>query len=68
MEPLEYEPGTKVVYSDLGIILMAEIITRLTGKPLDQLANEYIFDPARHEEHDVQPAEKALAGNRAHRN
>jgi beta-N-acetylhexosaminidase len=44
-EPLEYQPGTKVVYSDLGIILMAEIIQRLTGKPLDQLAREYIFDP-----------------------
>lgn len=45
VEPLEYEPGTKVVYSDLGIILMAEIIQRLTGKPLDQLANAYLFDP-----------------------
>jgi beta-glucosidase-like glycosyl hydrolase/CubicO group peptidase (beta-lactamase class C family) len=45
VEPLEYEPGTKVVYSDLGIILMAEIIQRLTGKPLDVLANEYIFRP-----------------------
>jgi beta-N-acetylhexosaminidase len=45
VEPLEYEPGTKVVYSDLGIILIAEIIQRLTGKPLDQLANENIFDP-----------------------
>jgi len=45
VEPLEYEPGTKVVYSDLGIILMAEIIQRLTGKPLDELANEYIFGP-----------------------
>jgi beta-N-acetylhexosaminidase len=44
-EPLEYEPGTKVVYSDLGIILMAEIIQRLTGKSLDTLAREYIFDP-----------------------
>jgi CubicO group peptidase (beta-lactamase class C family) len=44
-EPLEYEPGTKVVYSDLGIILMAEIIQRLTGKPLDVLANESIFGP-----------------------
>jgi len=44
-EPLEYEPGTKVVYSDLGIILMAEIIQRLTGKSLDQLAKEDIFDP-----------------------
>jgi len=45
VEPLEYEPGTKMIYSDLGIILMAEIIQRLTGKPLDQLANEYIFGP-----------------------
>jgi beta-N-acetylhexosaminidase len=44
-EPLECQPGTKVVYSDLGIILMAEIIQRLTGKPLDLLAQEYIFDP-----------------------
>jgi beta-N-acetylhexosaminidase len=44
-EPLEYEPGAKVVYSDLGIILMAEIIQRLTGKPLDVLANENIFGP-----------------------
>ncbi len=46
-EPLEYEPGTKVVYSDLGIILMAEIIQRLTGEPLDKLAREYIFEPLR---------------------
>jgi beta-N-acetylhexosaminidase len=45
VEPLEYEPGTTVVYSDLGIILMAEIIQRLTGKPLDELANAFIFAP-----------------------
>jgi beta-N-acetylhexosaminidase len=44
-EPLDYEPGTKEVYSDLGIILMAEIIERLTGKPLDTLAREFIFSP-----------------------
>jgi hypothetical protein len=37
-EPLEYEPGTKEVYSDLGIILMAEIIERMTGRTLDELA------------------------------
>ena len=44
-EPLDYEPGTKEVYSDLGIILMAEIIERLTGRPLDDLARTYIFSP-----------------------
>src|SRR6266403_1404196 len=37
-EPLEYEPGTKEIYSDLGIILMAEIVERLTGRTLDDLA------------------------------
>jgi beta-glucosidase-like glycosyl hydrolase/CubicO group peptidase (beta-lactamase class C family) len=44
-EPLVYEPGTQEVYSDLGIILMAEIIERLTGQKLDRLACEYIFSP-----------------------
>jgi len=44
-EPLEYEPGTKEVYSDLGIILMAEIIERLTGRTLDDLAKSCIFAP-----------------------
>jgi beta-N-acetylhexosaminidase len=44
-EPLDYEPGKKEVYSDLGIILMAEIIERLTGQKLDMLAREYVFSP-----------------------
>ncbi len=44
-EPLEYPPGTKEVYSDLGIILLAEIIERLTGQPLDVLARQQIFAP-----------------------
>jgi beta-glucosidase-like glycosyl hydrolase/CubicO group peptidase (beta-lactamase class C family) len=44
-EPLDYEPGTKEAYSDLGIILMAEIIERLTGRTLDDLAKTYIFSP-----------------------
>ncbi len=44
-EPLDYEPGTKEVYSDLGIILMAEIVQRLTGRTLDDLAKSYLFSP-----------------------
>src|ERR1700726_4782848 len=44
-EPLEYEPGTKEIYSDLGIILMAEIIERLTGRTLDDVAKTYILNP-----------------------
>ena len=57
-EPLEYEPGTKEVYSDLGIILMAEIIERLTGKPLDALARENIFGPLAMSNSMYKPAKK----------
>jgi beta-N-acetylhexosaminidase len=44
-EPLEYAPGTKTVYSDLGFILLGEILERATGKTMDQLAHEQIFAP-----------------------
>ena len=41
--PLEYEPGTRVVYSDLSIILLGEIVYRLTGQTLDVFAKQNIF-------------------------
>jgi beta-N-acetylhexosaminidase len=44
-EPLAYEPGTQNIYSDLGFILLGEILERLTGKPLDVQARERIFAP-----------------------
>src|SRR5262249_37538311 len=44
-EPLEYEPGSKEISSDLGIILTAEIVERLTGRSLDALARDAIFSP-----------------------
>jgi beta-N-acetylhexosaminidase len=44
-ESLEYEPGTKTVYSDLGFILLGEILERTTGRTIDQLARERIFTP-----------------------
>ncbi len=44
-EPLACEPGTQSVYSDLGFMLLGDIIERLSGKPLDKLAHERIFAP-----------------------
>ncbi len=44
-EPLESEPGAKAQYSDLGFILLGEIIERLSGKPVDAFAQERIFAP-----------------------
>jgi len=41
----EYETGTKTAYSCFGFILLAEIVKRLTGKPLDEFCSEQIFGP-----------------------
>ena len=43
--PLEYEPGLKAEYSDFGVILLGDVIEKLTGKTLDTLASERIFRP-----------------------
>ncbi|MGQ9609131.1 MAG: serine hydrolase domain-containing protein [bacterium] len=43
--PLEYEIGTKVVYSCLGYILLGELIRSVTGLGLDEIARKYIFEP-----------------------
>jgi beta-N-acetylhexosaminidase len=44
-EPLLHEPGTQVEYSDLGFIMLGEIIQRLTGETLEQFAKAHIFAP-----------------------
>jgi len=44
-EPLEYQPGTRVVYSDLGFIVLGFLLQRLTGLSIDQLARRDIFEP-----------------------
>ncbi len=43
--PLAYEPGTKSVYSDLGEILLGEILERVAGESLDRFARHRILDP-----------------------
>lgn len=42
---LEYEIGTKTVYSDLGIITLGKIIEKVSGKSLDLFCTEEIFSP-----------------------
>jgi CubicO group peptidase (beta-lactamase class C family) len=42
---LEYKPGTRVVYSDLGFIALGMLLTRLTGHPLADMARNEIFEP-----------------------
>lgn len=44
-EPLENKPGEVYVYSDLGFILLAEIIEIVTGKRVDQFIREELYHP-----------------------
>jgi CubicO group peptidase (beta-lactamase class C family) len=44
-EPLEYAPGTRSVYSDLGFIVLGWLLERLTGLRLDVQADRKIFQP-----------------------
>ncbi len=67
-EPLVSEPGTHIEYSDLGFILLGEIIERLTGQKLDGFAKQSIFSvlgmdrsifrPPRRLRQDIAPTEQ----------
>ncbi|HEY8460903.1 MAG TPA: exo-beta-N-acetylmuramidase NamZ domain-containing protein [Blastocatellia bacterium] len=39
------EAGSKFIYSDVNYIVLAELVKRLSGKPIDQFAAENIFRP-----------------------
>ena len=45
VEPLRSAPGTRFVYSDIGMIALGEIIRRVSGQPLDEFARRNIFEP-----------------------
>ncbi len=42
---LEYEPGTKTVYSDLGFLALGWVIEGVVGKPLDVYLAREVFAP-----------------------
>ena len=42
---LEYPPGSRSVYSDLGIILLGEILERIAGQPFETFVRERVLDP-----------------------
>jgi len=42
---LEYIPDEKMVYSDLGMILLYDIIKKVSNSDLDKLSNKYFYKP-----------------------
>jgi len=45
-QPLEFEPGTRYRYSNVGYTLLALIIERVTGLTYENYLNETILEPA----------------------
>jgi len=44
-QELQFEPGSRMQYSDVGMIMMGWIVERVSGKALDVFAREELFQP-----------------------
>lgn len=44
-QPPEIHPGARFSYNNAGYVLLAEAVARLHGRPIDQVAREWLFDP-----------------------
>ena len=44
-EPLEYRPGERYVYSDLGFILLGEIVHAVSGERIDEFMEREFYRP-----------------------
>ena len=62
---LLYEPGTKTVYTDLGEILLGEVLERVAGQDLESFAQGADLRAAGHEGHRCSgPAPSCCRGSR----
>lgn len=44
-KPIKTEPGTKWEYSDLGYLMLGELVRRVSGQTLDEFSREHIYKP-----------------------
>ena len=56
-EPLPSAPGSVLRYSDIGFILLGELVGRVAGQPLDAFCAEEIFAPLHMDDTGFRPAE-----------
>ncbi len=59
--PLDTTPGTRMVYSDLGAIILGQIVTRVAGVPFNVLATRDVFVPLGMKETTWLPPKSKLA-------
>lgn len=53
-----YPKNTKIVYSDIGFMLLGYMIERVSGMTLDQYAKEYVFGPLEMNDTGYKPCDK----------
>lgn len=44
-EPWDAEPGVQVSYSDLGFITLGAVVERVSGMPLNQFVDQWVYQP-----------------------
>jgi beta-N-acetylhexosaminidase len=57
---LVYEPGTKSVYSDLGLLLLGEVLERVAGEGLQDFARRRVLEPLGMRDTGYRPAPELL--------
>ncbi len=58
--PVEWQPGTRTQYRDYNMMLMGEIVYRITGQPLDQFLARNVFRPLGMKDTGYNPAPKLI--------
>lgn len=54
---LKYEPGTKSVYTDLGVMMLGDILERVSGEDLNTFARHRLFEPMKMRDTGFKPPE-----------
>ncbi len=58
---LEFAPGERYHYGDLGYIVLGVLIERVSGEPLDRLATRILFEPLGMRETGYRPSRSLLS-------
>ena len=61
-QPILFEPGTKIQYSNVGIDIGAAIVEKVSGKRWEEFLKERVFDPLEMTNSTFWPSEEQLAG------
>jgi N-acyl-D-amino-acid deacylase len=60
--PLDFDPGTDTRYSNVGYILLGQVIEKVSGQPYETYVRKHVLEPAGVRRAAVEPARAYLAG------